>query len=85
MPSAVIYVITTQTETKTKQTEFLRFLTQLDCKLMYDNKNQTQLTLVWHIEFCFQNKTGMMENIAKLAKLLNFMLIRKVSERLRSC
>ena len=32
------------------------FHTQLDCKLTYGYKNQTQLTLVQHILFCVLKK-----------------------------
>ena len=49
------------------------FHTQLDCKLAYGNKKQTQLTLLYYTKFCVQNKTeqtGTMKNIAKLAQLL---------------
>ena len=62
------------------------FHTQLDCKLTYGNKKQTQLTLLYYIKFFVQNetgKTGTMKNIAKLAQLLNFILIMKVPERLQ--
>ena len=46
---------------------FEGFYTQLDCKPIYGNKNETQPALVWCISFVFKNKTGMMTNIAKLA------------------
>ena len=49
------------------------FHTQLDCKLTYGDKKQTQLTLLYYTKFCVQNKTeqtGTMKNIAKLAQLL---------------
>ena len=44
---------------------FKDFHAQLDCKLTYGNKNQTQLTLVQYIKFSVkkkkQNKTEMMK------------------------
>ena len=48
------------------------FHAQLDCKLTYGNKNQTQLTLVQHIQVHVQKKNAEknkndMKNIAKLA------------------
>ena len=47
------------------------FHAQLDRKLTYGNKNQTQLTLVKYIKCRVQkkkqSKTGMAKNIAKLA------------------
>ena len=48
------------------------FQAQIDCKLTYGNKNQTQLTLVQHIQFHVQKKNAEqnkndMKNIAKLA------------------
>ena len=47
------------------------FHAQLDRKLTYGNKNQTQLTLVKYIKCRVQkkkqSKTGMVKNIAKLA------------------
>ena len=49
------------------------FHTQLDCKLTYGDKKQTQLTLLYCTKLCVQNKTeqtGTMKNIAKLAQLL---------------
>ena len=48
------------------------FQAKRDCKLTYRNKNQTQLTLVWHIQFHVQKKNveqnkNDVKNIAKLA------------------
>ena len=56
MPNAVIYVITTQAETKMNRPSFEGFLTQLDCKPMYGNKNPSQLTLVQYIKFRVKKK-----------------------------
>ena len=55
MLSAVIYVTKTWAETKIQRQNEMDspnikgFQAQLDCKLTYGNKNQTQLTLVQHI------------------------------------
>ena len=35
---------------------FKGFQSQLDCKLIYGNRNQAQRTLLWYIKFC-QSKT----------------------------
>ena len=73
-----------QRENKIDSPSLKGFHAQLDCKLTYGNKNQTKLTLVYHLKFCVQkqNKTGMMTNITKLAYLLKFILIMTVSERI---
>ena len=34
------------------------FHSQIDCKLTYGNKNQTQLTLLQYIEFYVQKQSG---------------------------
>lgn len=61
------------------QSEFKGFLTHLDSKLMYGNKNHTQLTLLKYMKLCVQNtinnKKGMMKNIAKLALYIRRKLI----------
>ena len=64
---------------------FEGFHTQLDCKLTNDNKNQTQLTLVWFIWFRVKkkkkNKTGMMEKYTQSGITVKFILIMTESER----
>ena len=59
-----------QRENEIDSASFEGFHTQLDCKLTYGNKNQTQLTRVVYIVSCSrtkQNVTEMMKNAAKLA------------------
>ena len=63
MLSAVIYVTKTWAETKIQRQNEMDspnikdFQAQLDCKLTYGTKNQTQLTLVQHIySFMFKKK-----------------------------
>ena len=59
-----------QRENEIDSASFEGFHTQLDCKLTYGNKNQTQLTRVVYIVSCSrtkQNVTEMMKNEAKLA------------------
>ena len=45
---------------------FEGFHTQLDCKLTNDNKNQTQLTLVWFIWFRVKKKEQQNRNDGKI-------------------
>ena len=42
---------------------FEGFHAQLDCKVMYGNKNQTQLTLVQYIQFRAQEKKIQKETV----------------------
>ena len=60
-----------QRESEMDSLSYEDFPAQLDRKLTYGAKSQTQLTLVQYIQsFMFkkikQSKTGMMKNIAKL-------------------
>ena len=81
-----------QRENKIGNLSFEGFHAKLECKLtcMDGNENQTAKT---HIVFIVlfskkrkkEKKTLMMRNIAKLAELLEFLLIMTVLERLQSC
>ena len=62
IPGAVIYVIKTWANTKILKENkidipsFKDFHAQLDCKLTYGNKNQTQPALVKYIKFRVQKQ-----------------------------
>ena len=80
-----------QRENKIGSLSFKGFHAKLECKLtcMDGNENQTAST---HIVFIVlfskkkeKKKTLMMRIIAKLAELLEFLLIMTVLERLQSC
>ena len=76
MPGAVIDVIilnvsrdeNPQRVNKMASPSFEGFYTQLDCKPMYGNKNETQPALVWCITFAFKNKTEQNRNDDKYSR-----------------
>ena len=79
-----------QRENKIGSLSFEGFHAKLECKLtcMDGNQNQTVNThIVFIVSFSKKKKkkTLMMRNIAKLADLLEFLLIMTVLERLQSC
>ena len=47
---------------------FEGFYTQLDCKPIYGNKNETQPALVWCISLVFKNKTEQNRNDDKYSQ-----------------
>ena len=64
------------------------FQAQLDCKLTYGNKNQTQLTLVQHIYSCmFKKKIFKLYNLSpSFAAKDNFCLSSKlITVKLHAC
>ena len=93
MPRAIVYVIITRTETKILNGEnemgsprFEGIHAQLDCKLSYGNKNQTQLTLVYNI--VLKSKSEQNRNYEKYSQTgitVKIHINHAVSERLRSC
>ena len=58
-----------QRENEMNSPRFEGFHAQLDCKLTYGNKNQTQLTLVQYIKFRFQRQNKQNKNDEKYSQI----------------